>query len=304
MDTQSNIQYQKDFRIAFLEKRGDAFQGFFEELMGKVYPGDFCAVAPWGRQGDQKCDGFLRSKRILFQVYAPHRLSASKAIEKVEKDFQGARKHWKEHFDKWVFVYNTDNSRLPPEVVQYLSDLGAGNPDIGIGHWGYQELLIEFRKLDLPALASWFGPPIDAQTYANLGYEDLQAVLYHLQVASIDEIEDVREVTQGKIEANQLSPACASYLKLGMQKYRLVEKFFRDWRDPHYESRLAKAFKNRYIVLKDEEPALHPDLIWDGLSKWAGGQARRPPNEEVAILAILAYFFEKCVVFEDAGSSK
>jgi len=87
-----------------------------------------------------------------------------------------------------------------------------------------------------------------------------------------------------------------------MQKYRLVEDFFRRWRDPKYEGQLATAFKNKYLKFRDQEPVLHPDLIFAKLEEWAGGTATRTPTEKAAILAILAYFFDKCVVFEDAES--
>ena len=37
----AKISYEKDFRIAFLESKGDEFQRLFEKLMKKVYPNDF-----------------------------------------------------------------------------------------------------------------------------------------------------------------------------------------------------------------------------------------------------------------------
>ncbi len=40
------------------------------------------------------------------------------------------------------------------------------------------------------------------QTSANLGYEELQAVLEHIQVTQSNDSNDIREVSRGKIEAN------------------------------------------------------------------------------------------------------
>ena len=57
------------------------------------YSGDFQRVRPWGRAGDRKNDGWLPSKRILFQVYAPNEMAASEAINKIEEDFHGALNH-------------------------------------------------------------------------------------------------------------------------------------------------------------------------------------------------------------------
>lgn len=300
MDRHQQLYYEKDFRIAFLETRGDSFQGLFEVLMGKVYPDDFIACRPWGNIGDRKNDGYLPSKRILFQVYAPNVMSASEAISKIDEDFGGAKAHWGEYFSEWVFVHNTHDGRLSPQVIKRLEELKQENPDLRIGHWGYEELLNEFRKLDLVALESWFGMAPDMEASANLGYKELQVVLHHIQAVPQNDPNDVREVSRGKIEANLLSHAVADFLKIGMQKYRLVEGFFRYWRDPNYEAQLATTFKQRYMEFRNQMPALHPDIVFAKLENWAGGTATRTPTEKAAVLAIIAYFFDKCVIFEDA----
>ena len=82
--------YELRFENAFLRSKGDAFQTFFEKLMGMAYRADFMACRPWGRIGDKKNDGFLKSERRLFQVYAPNEMEASKAIAKITEDFKGA----------------------------------------------------------------------------------------------------------------------------------------------------------------------------------------------------------------------
>lgn len=64
--------YEARFENAFLRAKGDEFQTFFERLMGLAYKADFMACRPWGNQGDRKNDGFLKSERRLFQVYAPN----------------------------------------------------------------------------------------------------------------------------------------------------------------------------------------------------------------------------------------
>lgn len=46
MDHLQRTSYEKDFRIAFLESKGDGFQRLFEKLMFKVHPNDFLACRP------------------------------------------------------------------------------------------------------------------------------------------------------------------------------------------------------------------------------------------------------------------
>src|SRR3972149_10324783 len=91
--------YEQKFENAFLRTKGDAFQDFFEKLMGFAYKADFMACRPWGNRGDRKNDGFLKSERRLFQVYAPNEIAAAEAKKKITADFAGARKHWGANFD-------------------------------------------------------------------------------------------------------------------------------------------------------------------------------------------------------------
>ena len=72
MDTHTLAWYGKDFEIAFRKAKDDVFQTLFERLMNLAYKADFMACRPWGNVGDKKNDGFLKSERRLFQVYAPN----------------------------------------------------------------------------------------------------------------------------------------------------------------------------------------------------------------------------------------
>ena len=299
MDRIQQITYEKDFRINFLEARGDSFQRLFEKLMGKLYPGDFMACRPWGKIGDRKNDGYLPSRRMLFQVYAPNEMSAHDAISKINEDFAGAKDHWEEYFDEWVFVHNTHDGRLPPHVIEELLKIMQANHQIKITHWGYEEILIEFRKLDIVALESWFGPAITTTDKMNLGFADLEAVLTHIVTSQELSPTQTKDVPPGKIEFNLLSPAVASFLKVGMEKAPLVGEFFNGWRNPTYGVQIASAFKNLYIELRDESPTLHPDEIFGRLEKWAGGTADVSPKRKAAVLAVLAYLFDSCEIFEE-----
>jgi hypothetical protein len=127
--TFEDAHYEQAFVIAFLRAKGDAFQTFFERLMGFAYRADFMACRPWGNRGDRKNDGFLKSERRLFQVYGPNKMSEREAMAKITEDFDGAKAFWGEHFDKWSFVHNSDGG-LPPHVQTLLLDLEKANPGV------------------------------------------------------------------------------------------------------------------------------------------------------------------------------
>ena len=92
-----------------------------------------------GRQGDEKNDGFLASERTLYQVYAPNEMTAAQAVNKIQADFAGAKVHWEQYLDQWVFVHNADNG-LSPNVQKALLTLRTENPELTLETWGYAEL--------------------------------------------------------------------------------------------------------------------------------------------------------------------
>ncbi|RYH16672.1 MAG: hypothetical protein EON54_28165, partial [Alcaligenaceae bacterium] len=90
------------------------------------------------------------------------------------------------------------------------------------------------------------------------------------------------------------------FLKIGMQKSQLVMQFFNTWNNPVYGEQIASAFKSQYVALKDATPPLHPDEIFGRLEAWAGGMANMTPTHKAAVLAVMAYLFDRCEIFEDA----
>ncbi len=299
MDRVQQKSYQMQFEIRFLRSKGDAFQHLFEELMGKRYPADFMACRPWGRQGDRKNDGYLPSARTLFQVYAPNEFAAAETVRKIEDDFAGAKEHWQSYFDRWVFVHNAYDQRLPPDVIEALANLKQQNPKIAIETWGYQELLLEFRKLDVAELDSWLEPAPTDEDKSQLGFAEIQAVVEHIKLMPATANVAPRPVPSGKIEFNLLPEAVASYLRMGMEKAPLVASYFSSCRDPLYGERVAAAFKARYAELRDRQPPLHPHDIWGELDDWAGGNATKKPIDKLAITAVLAWLFDSCDIFEE-----
>jgi hypothetical protein len=284
----------------FLRAKGNTFQELFEKLMGLAYKGDFMACRPWGRKGDQKNDGFLKSEQRLFQVYAPNEMKETEARRKIHEDFKGAKEHWGEHFDKWVFVHNAYYG-LPPHIQQIILDFKRENPKITLETWGFEELLVIFRKLSLIDLESWLGEAPTNITCSILGFKDLEVVLETISSKSFPANQPVRDVPKGKIEANALSESITVLLKTGMTKATLVEDFFNKWHDPTFGERIATAFKAKYEALRIQNS---PTQIFLELQEWAGGTQINTPEHQLAVLSVLAYYFERCDIFEEPSMDR
>ena len=290
--------YELKFENAFLSCKGDAFQTFFEKLMAMAYREDFMACRPWGNTGDRKNDGFLKSEKRLFQVYAPNEMEAAKTISKITEDFEGAKAYWGKHFDKWSFVHNATDG-LPPHVQKLLLDFENTNPGIKLDPWCIEEMRLIFRDLSLEDKQSWFGLAPTEETKAKLGFRDLQVVLETIGSDRTSELVAVKNVPMGKIEANALSETVATLLKQGMIKAVLVQNFFEQWHDQTFGERLARTFRDKYTELQKQ---FTPDHIFMELQSWAGGNQRGTPEHELAVLTVIAYYFERCEIFEEPGT--
>lgn len=299
MDNLQKAYYEQQFGILFRDAKGDAFQTLFERLMGLAYPKDFMACRPWGNRGDRKNDGFLKSERCLFQVYAPNEMSERVAKKKIKEDFEDGKKHWGEHFNKWVFAHNAVNG-LPPHIQQMILNLEKANPGITLQHWGLNEFLKVFRKVSKGDRELWLGYAPSNETKAQIGFADLQPILESLGNKSAPKDYAVRDVPTRKIEANALSENVAILLKTGMEKAALVGNFFMQWPDETLGEQIAEAFRDKYKSLHSQKSS--PDVIFSELQQWAGGEKRGIPKHEMAIFAVIAYFFDSCDIFEEPRS--
>lgn len=292
--------YELKFELSFRQAKGDSFQEFFEKLMSMAYRGDFVPCRPWGNIGDKKNDGFLKSEKRLFQVYAPNEMEANRAKAKITEDFDGAKKHWGQYFEKWSFVHNATDG-LPPHVHELLLAFESQNPKIKVDPWGLEELRVVFRRLDIDDRQSWLGLAPTEETKARLGFSDLEPVLEGLSVAGTVDVDEVKSVPAGKIEWNKLSEPVATLIKQGMIKSPLVQKFFEQWHDPTLGQRIATSFKDKYLQLRKD---FAPDRIFSELQAWAGGDLRGSPTHEFAVIAVMAYYFERCDIFEEPPDKK
>lgn len=293
MDEVTRAFYELYFRVSFQEKKGDEFQDFFSSIMEKRYPSDFVRVRPWGKLGDRKNDGYLRSRRLLFQCYAPNELDSARCIAKIEEDFKGGLPYWQTYFGTWVFVHNS-RAGLGPEVVQKLLELGKQHGPLVITHWGFEELRQEAMGLPEPELASLLGPAPSRHGMAALGLKDLAPILDQVARLPPTPEPDLRPVPADKLQRNLLSSAVGSLLRAGMSRADLVRKYFK--LKPTLQDQIAESFRSRYLDL--QKAGTSPDDIFTALQRFAGGDIVPSAGVQNAVFAVLAFFFEECDIFE------
>ena len=292
MDEVERAFRELQYKTGYLEKKGNEFQDWFATIMEKRFPGDFIRVRPWGKAGDRKNDGYVRSKRWLFQVYAPNEMSAEQALAKIDEDYNGALPHWKQHFDTWLFMHNSKQG-LGPDVTAKLVELDAAGPP-AVVPWGFEELRRVIFELGPEELKSLFGPVPHRRDMVNLGLDSLSPVLDHVAAIVPSSEPDLRPPPADKIERNMLSDHVATLLKAGMSRVDLVRKYFRV--QPERKDEIAADFRHRYDKARCE--GLSPDEVFVVLQRHAAGDGVPTAARQSGALAVLAFFFEECDIFE------
>jgi hypothetical protein len=287
---------QLKFKGAFHEKRGTAFQDWFADIMAAAHPGDFQRVRAYGARGDLKCDGFLPSSGVVYQCYAPRETKLKQLLKKIEADFRGARKHWKHQMKVWTFVHN-DLEGLPADAVQAIERLRAANSGLKIYELAYEGLEKVVLSLPDPDRVRIFGRPPTRRDFDTLGFEQLAVVLAHLAAAAAPPVDvEIKPVSPTKLEANALSDTAASYMRMGRQREPLVEDYFSKHPNPSFGEDVANAFRAEYRRLRGL--GYDADRVFAALQEFAGGSTRGYLSHEAAVLAVLAYLFERCDIFE------
>ena len=295
MDVVQKIFYTLHGKIVLLEKKGTAFQDWFVKLNGYVLGADFEAVRSYGSQGDWKCDGRQLSTGTIFQCYAPEAATDQKTIAKINEDFAGALAKWPDFIRRWIFVYN-DARGVPPAVAKHLDQKRQDYPEIQFEIWGETQLSNLVDQLSADAKRNMFGAVPDQNLVDGLVLEDLEPVVDALERRDPDPTDVLPPPPSAqKLEKNALSADAAYLLRMGRHKVRLVETFFRRTTPVERGEKIAEAFRKRYDDLMSLE--LSADQIFMYLQKYAG--VRGEPKRQAAAMAVLAYLFDNCDIFED-----
>ena len=290
------IFWRLKFKILFLERTGTGFQDLVREIMQLRFPDEFVDIAPAGPEGDHKCDGFLTEQKRILQVYAPERWRKRTALAKINRDYAGAVEHWGDRFEIWTFTHNAING-VPPYVLSELQEISESTDSGHVcEHWGFAKLRDLTFELEDEQLAEFLGPAVSLATMLSVEVQDVIPMLKSIEDAPQSPIESVRPVPSDKLERNRLSEDAESLLLLGMRRTDQVNHYFSQLISrPLFRDELGTRFAFKYEEFR--ESGLAPDDIVTAFVTWLTGQSQSP-KQTAAALAVVAYFFEECDIFE------
>jgi hypothetical protein len=275
--------------------RGTRFQDLFADVMELRYKGNFVRVRAAGPAGDLKNDGYLGTTKTVFQCYGPDEMD-EKGRAKLETDFVGAVKHWRRDMNHWTYVHNHPDG-IPGLTLQVCRNLQRDAGDgVDITIWSFPELRRVLFECDEEAIRTLLGPAPNRRDSLGITWDGIRPLLEAIAANLAPDV-GVSMPSPRKLDANGLSAAAKGMLRFGMENARVVGRFLESWPDPTLGDRVSITFKARYTELRDQ--GLESDLILSELQVLCLGDQVRPPGEQAAALAILAYLFEACDIFEN-----
>lgn len=287
--------YGLKFENKFLRSNGIEFEELFKTVMKHRFGSDFVSVRPYGKIGDRKLDGYLRSEKTVFQCYAPTRVVQHRLLAKITEDFVGAKEYWKDDMTRWRLVHN-QTSDLPPDAIKKFLELQTMHKAVSIDELRYEEFRSLTLELDLERLEDIFGVVPTERSLDNLNSEELNKVIENISQKDTPAKPTLSIPTKEKLSWNQLSQDTRGMIEHGRVRSRFVEAYFINHVDPNLGQAIGRSFREEYLALKKQNHT--PNQIFRELQEFAGGMAGSV-QRQTAVLAILTYFFETCDIFEN-----
>jgi hypothetical protein len=297
VDRLAYIWFRSRAELALHKHKATAFQDHFNDVMEAVHGTDFIRVRPAGKFGDRKCDGYLQSTDTVFQVYAPARVELRSWLSKIDKDFTGAKAQWTT-MRSWTFVHNQHDG-LPADVTQALLKLKTDNADLVVDQWPPTHLLELSAGLSEDRLVWLFGHPPLERDMRVLDRGDIAEAVAGLAVESASWMPDAADlpvVDPRKLDFNQLSEYPRRLITAGIAQSRMVEGYFDNNPDPTLRDRAGMLMKVKWLNLQRRN--VTGDEAFYLLYERVAGNVEGS-REATASLALLAYLFECCDIFDN-----
>ena len=280
----------------FLEANGQAFEDIFTSIMNYSEQ-DFRSIKPWGNIGDRKNDGYIPSKGVFYQVFAPEdiRKSYPDVISKIKRDFAGLKSQWNP-INEFYFVVNDKFLGVNADSEQEMQEIVKSNSLTSGGFQTAKDLENKLFLLDDDQIESIIGSIPDPSKIKTLDYSVLNEVIIHIMSMKLPKGKspNVRlPEWNEKIEFNDLSTITAHYLSNGFIQVRNLELFLSNNSDF-----LADELRDKLndIYVKESKVYTGDELFWRIVNE---ASPLEEQTHQSAVIVIMSKYFESCDIFEE-----
>jgi hypothetical protein len=282
------------FKILIYESEGMTFQRLFTDIMSYAEP-NFQPIKPWGNIGDRKNDGYIKSKGIYYQVYAPEdvRLKYRDAVTKLKDDFTGLITQWSP-VNEFYFLINDKYKGVSADVEIAMTQLLANNKHIkgGVILANYlEDKLFSISDVQILTIVGHIPDP----SKVRLDFNILNEVIKYIMQLSLDQAlpADIKMPDwDQKIKFNQLSKITATRLNNGYLQINNLQKYL-----DNNSNFLADNLRDKMNEIYVSEKKIYSgdELFWAIVIK---ASPRNEAPYQAAVIVIMAKYFEACDIFE------
>ncbi len=286
--------------FADTRSRWKKFQDLFEKIM-YYFEQDFVSIKPWGNIGDRKNDGYIRSKGIFYQVYAPEELETKyyEAAKKAREDFSGLKKNREDIGDinEYHFVVNDKYKGVHPDIYRCIEGIRTDNNlrDASVIQAKDLENIL-FDHLTEDQIYSIVSYP-NFNDMTRLEYSIISEVIKYLSEQPPKPTGDERLTVppwEEKMLFNGLAGSDAETLLESSFLYvSQLDYYLRNLAEFN-STKLRDEVQKKYRQLCDEYSGR--DLFWALVYSVA---PKNDKNYVAHVIVILAKYFETCDVFEE-----
>ncbi len=289
------------FQNKIYKADGQVFEDLFTSIMSYAEK-DFRQIKPWGNIGDRKNDGYIPSKGIFYQVYAPENIQNNypEVIKKIKTDFNGLKKQW-QTIHEFYFVVNDKykgvNADSEQAIVKLIKDNGLNKGGF-ITAKDLENLLFSLNDDQIIMITGSIPDPAKIKV---LDYSILNEVIQHIMAIPLQQSEkptlslpDWNE----KIIFNNLTATTANYLNNGYIQVNSLELYL-----ANNSNFLADELRDKLneIYLDEKENSSGDELFWKIINK---ASPRIEQSFQSAAIVILSKYFESCDIFEEPSKEK
>ena len=295
-----NVQERTIARHLFQNKIFKADGKIFEELFSAIMnyaEADFQQIKPWGNIGDRKNDGYIKTKGIFYQVYAPEdiRKSYPNVVNKLKDDFDGLKAQWSP-VNEFYFVVNDKYKGVNADCEKIIQEMKISHNLNDAGFLTAKDIENILFELEDDQIYSITGFIPDPANIKQLDFSILNEVIGYVMQLPLNKDDKSKIVVPDwneKIKLNVLSESVSQLLGNGCFQLHSLDEYLKDSSDF-----LADSLRDKMneVYLQEKENKSGDELFW------AIVNSASPKSEQMyqtSVIVIMSKYFETCDIFEE-----
>ena len=296
MDVQEKTFARHLFQNKILKADGQIFEDIFSSIMNYAET-DFQQIKPWGNIGDRKNDGYIKTKGIFYQVYAPEdiRKSYTNVVSKLKKDFDGLKAQWSP-VNEFYFVVNDKDNGVNADCEKTIQEIKISHNLNNAGILTVKHLENILFELEDDQIFSITGFIPDPANIKQLDFSILNEVIGHIMQLPLNDGDKPKIVVpewDEKIKLNVLSEYVSQLLSNGSFQLHSLDEYLNNNSDF-----LADSLRDKMneVYSQEKENKSGDELFW------AIVNSASPKAEymyQTSVIVIMSKYFETCDIFEE-----